>query len=582
MGLVYRATHLRLKRSVALKVIAPELSDDPRVSARFERESEIAASLRHPNIVTIFDAGEAADRLYITMEYVEGSDLGTVIALEGGVELGRAAGILSQVASALDAAHSLGLVHRDVKPANVLLADDSGRDHAYLTDFGLAKYADAGSGLTSSGAVVGTPDYMAPEQIIGDRLDARTDVYALGCLLYHALTGEVPYPRASIASTMWAHMNDPPPRATELRGDLPAGIDAVLQRAMAKEAAQRFPSAGDLARAVFGAVGGTVVVAPERTVATGDAAPPSAEPPRTARHRLLRQPTLVGDAIPVGSKPKALAVGAGGIWVAHSEGLLSCIDAELGKVVGDPIRISHDWEYVSLTADDASVWVADYGYLFRFDPHAGELLRFDHESGRLTAEEVLGIGPSAVTFGGGDVWLADTDRARLSRIEPQSGRLTGGPFKIPASPSRLAVGARGVWAVHAMALGAVSCIDPRSGRRDVYIQDTPHPIDLATTARDIWITDPYEQAVVRVNEQSGRVAGEPIKLDGRPLEIAAGMEGVWVTDQFSGAVWHIDPHSGLVVGECAEIEPRLSGIAVGAGFVWVGHLDDGTVLRIRP
>src|SRR4051812_17594322 len=193
MGIVYRATDVHLERQVALKVISGELAEDEDFRRRFKRESRLAASLRHPNVVTVFAAGEQAGLLYIAMDYIEGTDLKALLTGRGGaLDLPLATEVIKQVASALDAAHAKALVHRDVKPANVLIAIVDGGHNAYLTDFGLTKDMSSESGMTKTGMFLGTLDYAAPEQIEGRPLDARTDVYALGCMLYELLTGRVP------------------------------------------------------------------------------------------------------------------------------------------------------------------------------------------------------------------------------------------------------------------------------------------------------------------------------------------------------------------------------------------------------
>ncbi|MEA2266459.1 MAG: hypothetical protein QOE27_2042, partial [Solirubrobacteraceae bacterium] len=187
MGVVYRARQTRPDRLVAVKVIAPDLADDPAFRARFERESAIAAQIEHPNVIPVHAVGEDRGILFIAMRFVSGIDLRTLIAQEGRLEPRRAATIVDQVAQALDAAHGHGLVHRDVKPANVLLAAAGGRDHVYLTDFGLSRHVEGSQGVTGTGAFLGTIDYVAPEQARAERVDARTDVYSLGCVLFHAL-----------------------------------------------------------------------------------------------------------------------------------------------------------------------------------------------------------------------------------------------------------------------------------------------------------------------------------------------------------------------------------------------------------
>jgi serine/threonine protein kinase len=272
MGIVYLAREVRLGRQVALKVIRAELAEDDHFRARFREESRTAASIEHPRVVTVFGAGERDGLVYVSMRYVDGRDLGRLISAEGTVPPEAAASLIAQVAEGLDAVHEAGLVHRDVKPANVLVAKPGPGDDgptAYLTDFGLAKIAASTSGLTATGEVIGTIDYMAPEQIEARRVDARTDVYALGCVLFHAVTGEVPFPERESSSKMWAHLNEPPPAVG--RGGR-AALDPVIRRAMAKDPADRFPSAGDLGRAAVAATRGEAVTEPEHAVGTGEAA----------------------------------------------------------------------------------------------------------------------------------------------------------------------------------------------------------------------------------------------------------------------------------------------------------------------
>src|SRR3954465_14614375 len=236
MGVVYKATQLALDRTVALKVIAAGLLEDQTVRARFVRESKVAASIDHPNVIPIYYAGEEDGIAYIAMRYVPGDDVRSLVRREGPLEPQRAARIVAQIGSALDAAHSAGLVHRDIKPANVLIAAE---DHVYLTDFGLTKHALSIAGTTKPGHWVGTLDYVSPEQIRGERIDARADVYALGCLLYYTLTGEVPYRRDGDGARLWAPLNDPPPKPSEARRGIPETFDIVIARALAKNPADR-------------------------------------------------------------------------------------------------------------------------------------------------------------------------------------------------------------------------------------------------------------------------------------------------------------------------------------------------------
>ena len=256
MGHVYLAEHMTLKRQAAIKIISPDLAEDPGFRERFLREARIAATLVHPNVVTVYDAGEVGADLYIAMQFVPGSDLAVVLRAEGRLGPYRALDVGRQVAAALDAAHGMGLIHRDVKPANVLM---DGR-HAYLTDFGLAKERaqSRAAWLTRSGEVVGTTHYLAPEQVEGGDVDGRADIYALACMLFHTLTGEVPYPRDSDMAVMYAHVHDPPPSLLERRPGLPPALDAVFAKAFDKAPGRRFQTCEDFiaaARAVVDAHG---------------------------------------------------------------------------------------------------------------------------------------------------------------------------------------------------------------------------------------------------------------------------------------------------------------------------------------
>lgn len=277
MGILYLGIEPGLDRRVALKLIAPEAATDDVFARRFAEESRIAASIEHPNVVPIYAAGEERGVPYIAMRYVAGSDLGRRIAREGRLEPARAVELIAQVGNGLDAIHAAGLVHRDVKPANVLLGGEEGAEHAYITDFGVARNVATQSGLTQTGRFVGTLDYVAPEQISGGEVDARVDVYALGCLLYKLLTGVVPFPRDGEAARLYAHLHDPPPAPSLFVPAVPMALDDVVARAMSKQPGDRYPSAGDLGRAAVAALSGTPVAVPERTVATGAAATREAE-----------------------------------------------------------------------------------------------------------------------------------------------------------------------------------------------------------------------------------------------------------------------------------------------------------------
>ncbi|WP_370409719.1 serine/threonine-protein kinase [Streptomyces fradiae] len=243
MAVVYRAFDVRLERTVALKLLAPELARNDTFRKRFAHESRVAAAIDHPHIVPVFEAGETEGVLYIAMRYVPGQDLRALLDREGPLEPVAAGRIAAQVASALDAAHAHDLVHRDVKPGNILVAEGTDRDHpehVYLTDFGLTKKSLSLTGFTTVGQFVGTLDYVAPEQISGKPVDGRCDVYSLGCVVFETLTGVPPFRRDDDMALLWAHQYDPPPPLSEERKGLPEAADGIFARALAKAPEERY------------------------------------------------------------------------------------------------------------------------------------------------------------------------------------------------------------------------------------------------------------------------------------------------------------------------------------------------------
>jgi hypothetical protein len=349
MGVVYRATELGLGRPVALKLLAGDRAGDPDFRERFQRESRMAAAIDHPNVIPVYGAGEEDGRLYLVMRYVAGTDLQDELRRERSLDPSRAADLVAQVAAGLDAAHAAGLVHRDVKPANVLLA---GR-HAYLSDFGLTRQVGSDTELTEAGQWIGTVDYCSPEQLRGERTDARSDVYALGCVLFTALTGNTPFGRGTVPATMMAHLHDEPPRASAYGA--PRDFDRVLWRALAKDPDDRYPSAGDLGRAALAAARGEPVTESERSVARGPAAPEAAAPadnghadptvalsPGTAATRFATAGTeVVHDAPAAAEDPAPPAVHVHGrrrplVAGAAAVAGLAAIGVVLGLLLGGP------------------------------------------------------------------------------------------------------------------------------------------------------------------------------------------------------------------------------------------------------
>jgi len=627
MGVVYRARQLDLDRLVALKVIAPALAEDPSFRERFIRESRVAASIDHPNVIPVFAAGEADGILYLTTRYVEGDDLRTLVRREGALSPERAAQVVRQVGTALDAAHARGIVHRDVKPANVLL--DAGA-HAYLTDFGLTKRLDSASGQTRAGGWVGTLGYVAPEQIRGERVDARTDVYALGCVLFNALTGEPPYRRDSDEATLWAHLNDPAPSVTgtETAADLPAAFDAVVARALAKDPAERFPSAGDLGRAALAAAEGRaeLAAASGRVVATGAAAPDARDDRPTAAPSADATAVLAADAAatrrdtpatdhartlaahatppaataPPGRRRTAvlaaaavLLLGAGGAGAA----LLSGTDDPKNSATGTTAATTA----TTTTARPAAARVTEPALAAGSRPNdvvAGPHSRvwivsnpddrmtiIDAGTGRRTDRQpTIGRGAQSIAAGFDRIWIIKNATNALVQLDDRDGRRSGPPVSLPAGlPVRVRTGEGAVWvgirsaaAATADLVETVAKVDPRSG--SVQAISVPGGVqDHDVGAGAVWVVGRGRETLTRIDTRSG--AQRSFTVGRAPRGVAVGGGSVWVANSAEGSVTRIstsDPaqRSRIKVGTA----PR--GIAFAGGDVWVTNELDDAVTRI--
>jgi hypothetical protein len=316
MSVVYQAENPRLGSLMALKVLAPELATDDAFRARFLEESRTAASLNHPNVIPIYDTGSSAGLLYIAMRYVSGTDLRQMLKKRGRILPATAVFLLGQAARALDAAHRKGLVHRDVKPGNLLIEqDDEGNDpdHLYLTDFGITKHVTSRSGLTATGQFMGTIDYVAPEQIQGTSTSGRADQYSLGCVLYECLTGRVPFEKDLDAAIIFAHVMESPTMPSALRPDLPPGLDEVFSRVLAKQPGERYGSCREFIEAARVALG-DLAVEPQAPGSSG----PRALAPQPGG--ALGTPTVVPLGPPIGRPapaPQAVPVRRGDTLASH-------------------------------------------------------------------------------------------------------------------------------------------------------------------------------------------------------------------------------------------------------------------------
>jgi len=404
MGVVYRAENARLGNKVALKLLAEDLAHDESFRERFVRESRTAATLNHPNIVTIYDAGDEDGVLYIAMRYVE-SDLKQLLGRDGALSAAKTLAVVGQVGSALDAAHARGLLHRDVKPANILLdvsSEPGGMPHAYLADFGLTKHLESRSGITASGQFVGTIDYMSPEQIEGRDVDARTDIYSLGCVVFECLAGLTPFRRETEVAVLWAHMRDEPPAVTELRPELPGAVDMVIAQAVAKDPANRYSTArelvDDLRTALEGVPDARTRVAkpaPDQS-ATRTADPVRQGEPRRGR-RVLAAVTILGALLLGGTvgilgyevvrdvEPKVVEVGVGRVPLDRS--LLALIPESIQESCEAKERLTFNFE----SSIVCRVGTRDVSRVEYNEAESARLMA-DHFERRIYAEKIIALG----------------------------------------------------------------------------------------------------------------------------------------------------------------------------------------------
>jgi DNA-binding beta-propeller fold protein YncE len=571
MGVVYRATHLGLDRPVALKVIARELAGDASFRDRFLRESRLAARLDHPAVVPVYDSRDVDGELIVAMRLVEGGDLRALIEREGPLPPARATALLGQVAAALDAAHAAGIVHRDVKPHNVLVEGE----RAYLSDFGLAKAIDE-SGGGSMASVVGTVAYMSPEQWRGEAVGPPADIYSLGCVLFEAVTGVVPYARA-----------DADPETTPR---MPAGLEGAIEKATAPNPADRFATAAELIDAARAADEGET--RPTRILTE------PFEEPRKPRKRRSRWPLLAGGAVvlaaavvaavlllsgggsgptvsppvAIGKPPLRIAAGSEKIWVlSEPEGTLTRIDAETDRIMGAPIDLGKG--VAAVAVGGGSVWVTN--------ARSGELLRIDDETARVTQRIKIGGHPGPIAYGGGRVWVADTEGAGITAVNTKGGRAVRRDLAPHTAPLRLAAGAGGLW-VSVAEHGTVRRVDMSSFAVGKPIPAGRRPTGITVADGLVWVADTRSGSVTRVDPSLQAVSGAPIPVGEHPGGIDAGTSAVWVTTSDADAVRRLSLPSGEPDGGPIAVGPEPGAIAVGTTAVWVVNDGDGSVTRIEP
>jgi serine/threonine-protein kinase len=569
-SVVYLAEQARPRRSVALKLLLPEVAASRAFQQRFLREQELAASIDHPNVLPVYDAGEAGGVLWIAMRYVEGTDLRVLLAQRGPPPW-EAVAIVAQVASALDAAHTRGLVHRDVKPGNILLAGEAGGiAHAYLADFGLTRQLDAPSGLTASGQMVGTVDYCAPEQVQGRPLDGRADQYALACVLFECLTGAVPFRRPTELATAWAQVHDRPPRLADVRAGLPRAMEPVLARGLAKRPADRYPTCTDLATAARDALGGTAA----RGLAVRMAWRRIVRPWRRRTVRLvlaLAVAVLAGALASAGlllrSNPNADQPPAAPVVAPGTAVRIDAATGQVTKVVhvgGAPAAVATG-SGLAWVADrhDATVWV--------IDPATGQVQSKIPGAGPVPA----GPGGPAIAFQDESAWVVTSGHKSVNLIDANTKKPH--PININALPSSVAVGGDTVLVAEA-AVGKVDIIDTiGSTPRPLKVGQAPSGVALTPNGLTGWVVDRKDQKLVKVDTQTAKVV-QQIDLPLPPEQVTrSGDDVLWITNSSTGQVMRVDSRAARPKVELIQVGNGPTGIAYGLGRVWVADSNDTTV-----
>jgi YVTN family beta-propeller protein len=588
MGVVYLAEQLGPHRPVALKLLLDPATASEAFRERFLRESELAATIDHPNVLPVYDAGETDGVLWIAMRHVDGIDLAALLAREGPLAAEPALAIGGQVAGALDAAHARGLVHRDVKPANILLAvEDGAVTHAYLADFGLTRRVGGARRLTVSGQVLGTIDYVAPEQVEGGPVDGRADQYALGCVLFECLTGEVPFPRDGELAVLWAHVNDPPPRIGEHRPDLPVALDDAIGRALAKAPGDRHPSCGALAAAAQAALTEAAPAGLRHRLrrAVG----------RRAGHR--RRPGLSGLTRRSSLVLTVTAAVLSAVLLVAAVILARDEDTPAGPTTpavplaaNQAVRIDPaTYEPVAAVAvgTTPSAVVGGGGLVWVANRRAGTVSVIDPATNRVqvtipaSGSGPVGPGGPGLVFASGSLWVANYDQRQVARVEPDADPTAIIPIR--ASPNAIVAAQDTVWvaARTQSGRGLVARIDADANQvgHTIPLRHPPTGLAITPDGDRLWVVT-ADRTVHRIDTDAGRV--RPIKLPEAPDQAVYGDGAVWVTSTTGDVVMRIDADTSKVGTPPIRVGDGPSGIAFGVDRVWVANSRDGTVSTIDP
>lgn len=559
MGTVYRAYQLALDRVVALKVINPELGANAEFKDRFRREARLAAAIDHAHVVPVLHAGEESGYVFLVMRYIEGTDLAAILRRSGPLPAADVVSVGAQIGAALDAAHARGLVHRDVKPANILITGESGAMHCYLTDFGITKDA-ADHGLTQTGVALGTVDYMAPEQITSGHVDGRADLYSLGCVLFQALTGRVPYPADTQPARLIAHLQAPVQDPRALRPELDPRVARAVMRCLAKDPAERPVSGAELARALdgttamsgAGAANGAAGSTERSSYKPGSTAVPTDIAPDQPHDRMAGAPRRravllgAGALVLVGGTAVGLALTRRGGASSAATTSSPTVTRTTGTTRGPSTATSG-----ITTTGPAAGWVA--GSPFK-----------------------VAAGPVDLVVSSETLWTANSSGASVSSVDPTNGQVS--TVGVGGVPAQIAFGQGTAWCWNYS--NSITPIDPITHSAKELVRTGGGTFgEIAAGSNYLWFTIPDEGAIGRIDMRSAAHVPGTINVGGRPSSISVFDGTVYVLLAATDKLVTVSESTGKVTGQSISVPAGMQGVSAVQDHLWV--VGPGTIVEIK-
>jgi serine/threonine protein kinase/streptogramin lyase len=594
MGSVYRAEQSAIHRTVVLKVLSTNVADNAEMLERFKRELDIITRLEHPHILPVYDFGDYEGNPYIVMRYMGG---GSLVARMRSNPLTpeQTLHCFEQIADALDYAHDRNIIHRDLKPANILLDE---RGNAYLADFGLAKTLAGSEELTKTGSLLGTPAYMSPEQGRGDKLDRRSDIYSLGILAYEALAGRKPFEGGSTWDLIRKHMTDPVPSITGINPNLPADVEAVIGRALAKDVGQRPMRASEFIKSLKGALAGTAIgarpsfkpasqsqLSATPTIAISSRSGPSASGGRTgaAANPSTRRTSLIPGATTI-TLPQTAAVAIPATLILLVAGLVIAAALGIGaylfreRLFGPPVATYAVGDSPrTIVHDGTAVWIAN-----GLDNSLSRLNASGCTSSPASCGQALGTYPVddlpvGLAHDGQSLWVVSSLHRVLTQVDPQTGQVQN-VFSLPNTPTTVIFAHDALWIVNQIGQTLTHVALSGDVIADYAIEGDP--VAIAADASSIWIANPGAGMLQRINPPDGAVLAA-IEVGGAPVALAFDGQHIWAALNDKNEVVEIDPDSGSIVRR-VTVGHQPVGLLFDGASLWVAGQADGTITRIDP